>query len=139
MQLDAGQRRILAAVGVVLLVLFSGTAALMRVEGLPFGDALYFGVVTMSTVGYGDVVPSTLASRAFSVVVVLLGLAVLSLVTASLAAIFVEREVEEEERAIERELRQQLLELRRELQALRAELREVLRQLPLVERRVAID
>jgi hypothetical protein len=33
------------------------------------------------------------------VVVVLLGLAVLSLVTASLAAIFVEREVQEEERA----------------------------------------
>ena len=94
---------------------------------------------TAATVGYGDVVPSTLASRAFSVVVVLLGLAVLSLVTASLAAIFVEREVEEEERAIERELRQQLLELRRELQALRAELREVSRQPPVAERQFAIE
>ncbi len=102
-------------------------------------DGLWLAFTTAATVGYGDVVPSTLASRAFSVVVVLLGLAVLSLVTASLAAIFVEREVEEEERAIERELRQQLLELRRELQALRAELREVPRQQPVVERRVAID
>ena len=65
-----------------------------------FGDGLWLAFTTAATVGYGDVIPHTPASRLFSVVVVLLGLAVLSLVTASLSAIFVEKEVEAEERAI---------------------------------------
>ena len=87
-------------------------------------DGLWLAFTTAATVGFGDVVPSTHASRVFSVVVVLLGLAVLSLVTASLSAIFVEKEVEDEERQIEkdlmreiRHLRQDVADLRRELQA----------------------
>jgi voltage-gated potassium channel len=87
-------------------------------------DGLWLAFTTAATVGFGDVVPSTHASRAFSVVVVLLGLAVLSLVTASLSAIFVGKEVEEEEHQIEkdlmreiRHLRQDVADLRRELQA----------------------
>ena len=69
--------------------------------------------------GYGDLVPSTHASRGFSVLVVLLGLAVLSLVTASLAAIFVEREVDEEERQIERDLMREIRHVRDEVAELR--------------------
>lgn len=93
---------------------------------LTLSDGLWLSFTTAATVGYGDLVPSTHASRAFSVVVVLLGLAVLSLVTASLSAMFVEREVQEEDRAIERDLmreirhlRHELAELRQEVQALR--------------------
>jgi voltage-gated potassium channel len=59
-------------------------------------------------------VPSTHASRTFAVLVVLLGLAVLSLVTASVAAIFVGKE----ERGIERELMQEIRALRAEVAAL---------------------
>ena len=87
-------------------------------------DGLWLAFTTAATVGFGDVVPSTQASRAFSVIVVLLGLAVLSLVTASLSAIFVEKEVEDEERQIEKDLmqeigllRQEVAELRRDIQA----------------------
>jgi voltage-gated potassium channel len=75
-------------------------------------DGLWLAFTTAATVGYGDIVPSTFASRAFAVIVVLLGLAVLSIVTASVAAIFVE--------ADEREFEKQILA---ELQALRAEIR----------------
>jgi voltage-gated potassium channel len=88
-------------------------------------DGLWLAFTTAATVGFGDVVPSTHASRAFSVIVVLLGLAVLSLVTASLSAIFVEKEVEAEERQIEkdlmheiRHLRHEVADLRRDIQAL---------------------
>jgi len=88
---------------------------------LTLSDGLWLSFTTAATVGYGDLVPSTHASRAFSVVVVLLGLAVLSLVTASLAAIFVEREVQEEERQIERDLMREIRHLREELTQLRQE------------------
>ncbi len=91
------------------------------------GDGLWLAFTTAATVGYGDVIPHTTASRMFSVLVVLLGLAVLSLVTASLSAIFVEKEVEAEERAIEKELLHELRVLREELHSLRQEVGELRR------------
>ena len=84
-------------------------------------DGLWLAFTTAATVGYGDIVPSTHASRAFSVLVVLLGLAVLSLVTASVAAMFVETE----ERQIERDLMHEIGSLRAELRSLREEVRQL--------------
>ena len=94
-----------------------------RIDSL--GDGLWLAFTTAATVGYGDLIPHTPASRIFSVLVVLLGLAVLSLVTASLSAIFVEKEVEAEEREIERALLAELRVLREELHSLREEVREL--------------
>jgi voltage-gated potassium channel len=78
-------------------------------------DGLWLAFTTAATVGYGDMVPRTHAGRAFSVLVVLLGLAVLSLVTASLAAIFVERDVEADERQIETDLMREMHALRHQM------------------------
>jgi voltage-gated potassium channel len=85
-------------------------------------DGLWLAFTTAATVGFGDVVPSTHASRAFSVLVVLLGLAVLSLVTASLSAVLVEKEVEAEERQIEKDLMHEIRQLRREVADLRQDI-----------------
>ena len=88
-------------------------------------DGLWLAFTTAATVGYGDLIPHTPASRLFSVLVVLLGLAVLSLVTASLSAIFVEKEVQAEEREIETDLLRELRVLREELHGLRQEVRAI--------------
>ena len=86
-------------------------------------DGLWLAFTTAATVGYGDMVPSTHASRLFAVIVVLLGLAVLSLATASLAAIFVEKDVEEgEELRIEHALMREIRHLREEVQSLRLDI-----------------
>ena len=86
-------------------------------------DGLWLAFTTAATVGYGDMVPSTHASRMFAVIVVLLGLAVLSLATASLAAIFVEKDVEEgEELQIEHQLMREIRQLRQEVQSLRQDI-----------------
>lgn len=94
-----------------------------RIDSL--SDGLWLAFTTAATVGYGDLIPHTPASRLFSVVVVLLGLAVLSLVTASLSAIFVEKEVQAEEREIEVKLLSELRVLREELHRLREDVREM--------------
>ena len=78
-------------------------------------SGLWLAFTTAATVGYGDLVPTTPASRIFAVFVVLLGYGVLSLVTAAIAA----RWVETEERRIEREI---LRDMRREMTALRQEI-----------------
>ena len=84
-------------------------------------DGLWLAFTTAATVGYGDIVPSTHASRSFAVIVVLLGLAVLSLVTASLAAMFVEHE----ERQIERDLLHEIGSLRADVRSLHDQMQDI--------------
>jgi len=86
-----------------------------------FGDGLWLAFTTAATVGYGDIVPSTSASKIFAVFVVLMGFAVLSLVTASIAAVWVQTE----ERRIEHEI---LRDLHRELRVIREELATMRRE-----------
>mgnify|MGYP001351121328 FL=1 len=88
-------------------------------------DGLWLAFTTAATVGYGDVVPSTHASRGFSVIVVLLGLAVLSLATASLAAIFVEKDVAQEEDLLAQNLLREINLLREDIRVLRDEVRHL--------------
>jgi voltage-gated potassium channel len=53
-----------------------------------FGDSLWWGVVTMTTVGYGDIVPESRVGRITAVFVMLTGVALLGTVAASLASLF---------------------------------------------------
>lgn len=55
-----------------------------------FGDALWWAVTTVTTVGYGDKVPVTAAGRGVAIVLMLTGIAIFGAVTASIAAFFVE-------------------------------------------------
>lgn len=125
-QLFLIRRGLLYSLVLAMLILLLGGVGFWwldpKVETL--SDGLWLAFTTAATVGYGDLVPSTQASRGFSVLVVLLGLAVLSLVTASLAAIFVEREVDEEERQIERDLMREIRLVRNEVTELRRTLAE---------------
>ena len=99
----------------VLILGFGGTGFwLLEPRAHTISDGLWLAFTTAATVGYGDIIPTTHASRAFAVVVVVLGLAVLSLVTASLAAMFVETE----ERQIERDLLHEIAQLRAEVRSL---------------------
>ena len=110
--------------GLILLIGGVGFWALdPRVHTL--SDGLWLAFTTAATVGYGDVVPSTPASRGFAVVVVLLGLAVLSLATASLAAIFVEKDVAEEEDLLAQDLLREINLLRGDIRMLRNEVRHL--------------
>jgi voltage-gated potassium channel len=81
-------------------------------------EGLWLAFTTAATVGYGDTVPQTQAGRVFAVLVVLMGLAVLSLVTASLAAVFVEHDVQVDERQIEVDLLREIRALRHQVNAL---------------------
>ena len=85
-------------------------------------DGMWLAFTTAATVGYGDLVPTTPASRIFAVFVVLLGFGVLTLVTAAIAASWVETEERIIEREILHDVRREIATLRHELSALREEL-----------------
>lgn len=87
-------------------------------------DGLWLAFTTAATVGYGDIVPSTPASRIFSVFVVLLGYGVLTLATAALATAWIETQERRIEREILHDLHRQVAGLRKELAELRVALPE---------------
>ena len=61
-----------------------------------FGDALWWSFVTCTTVGYGDFSPVTTGGRITAGMLMVVGIAGLSVITASIAALFVERGEETE-------------------------------------------
>ncbi len=86
----------LLALGILL-----GGAALVSVAeagggAVTFGDALWYAVVTMTSTGYGDVIPATLAGRLVGVMLMFGGLTVLSVVTATVASVLVAQRIKEE-------------------------------------------
>jgi voltage-gated potassium channel len=71
------------------------TAALIEMKVEPessgfvsFGDSLWWGIVTLTTVGYGDISPITTTGRIIGEVVFFVGLAFLGTVAGSLASFF---------------------------------------------------
>ena len=62
------------------------------------GQGLWWAVQTVTTVGYGDEVPTSIAGRLVAAAVMLLGLAFLAVVTAAVTSSFVARATEERTR-----------------------------------------
>jgi voltage-gated potassium channel len=74
--------------GVVLLAavtLLIGTVFYANAEGWRWLDALYFSVITLTTIGYGDLVPATDAGKLFTIVYTLVGIGVIAAFVTSLA------------------------------------------------------
>ena len=82
------------AVGLVLLIATIVTS-LERGHDSPvdsFPDALWWSIATVTTVGYGDIVPVTAAGRAFAYLLMLGGIGLFGALTANLAAMLSRRE-----------------------------------------------
>lgn len=113
---------LMLAVGV--LVLCGAGFWWLEPRAVSLEDGMWLAFTTAATVGYGDIVPTTSASKIFSVFVVLLGFGVLSLVTAAIAASWVESDERRIEREILHDMHQQLRTVRHDVALLREALQE---------------
>jgi voltage-gated potassium channel len=96
--------RYLAGVTLVLSIAAGVTVWLIdRRDFQTLGDGLWWSLVTLSTVGYGDIVPHTAWGRVVGAGVIVLGVTFLSLLTATITTSFVS--ADQEERAAEADAR----------------------------------
>jgi len=76
LQFVARHSRLFTLLSLFLTVVVTGTLGFMAIEGLTFDKAFHLTIATVTTVGYGDVVPTTTAGRYFSDFVMLFGIGV---------------------------------------------------------------
>ncbi len=79
-------RKVLIVVVLLLVVIFSGVVGYMNLLNVNFIDALYMTVITITTVGYGEVAEMTDLAKIFSIIIIFSGLAVVGYGLTTVAA-----------------------------------------------------
>jgi voltage-gated potassium channel len=76
-------------------LVLTGTLVYWRFEdGWSFVDALYFSVVTLTTVGYGDLHPTSDGTQIFTIIYILTGLGVFVALLSAVAQKYIEQKGE---------------------------------------------
>lgn len=76
----------------VVVTLISGMFFYHRFEGWSLLDSLYFSVITLTTVGFGDFAPQTDAGKIFTMVYIIVGLGILAVFITTIANIALEQD-----------------------------------------------
>ncbi|WP_084835302.1 MULTISPECIES: potassium channel family protein [Mycobacteriales] len=121
-------RVLMFTVVTVLVLIFVASLAILDTEReqadatiQTFGDALWWSITTITTIGYGDYSPTTLTGRFIAVGLMIGGISLIGVVTATIATWIVER-VNEEDEANMVATREQINALHSEIRELRADL-----------------
>ena len=70
----------------VAIILITGTIFYHRIENWSWLNSLYFSVTTLSTVGYGDLSPSTDLGKVFTIIYIFTGIGVVLSFVSSVAS-----------------------------------------------------
>ncbi len=66
------------AVLIIVIILLYGILGSMYIMGLNIYDSIYYTIITLATVGYGDIIPITPLQKIFSVTLALSGVGILA-------------------------------------------------------------
>lgn len=94
--------RLLTLFTTLPLIILSGTVFFRAVEGWSWLDAYFFTVVTLSTVGYGSLVPATALGKIGTTVFIFTGLGVFALTIQQFASFAVRKREEHTEKLMGR-------------------------------------
>lgn len=85
--------RLIWAFLTLLLIIITGTLGLAYFEDWPLFDSLWVTIVSLTTTGYGDILPQTIPGRAFLLLVLIIGVGVVAYAMGAIINILVETQV----------------------------------------------
>ena len=85
--------RIVLPLGILIGI---SCVVISRTESISLIDSFWWSIVTLTTVGYGDITPATAIGRSIAVINMFVGIGLLAALSAALASILVERKMKEE-------------------------------------------
>ncbi|MGL6104981.1 potassium channel family protein [Romboutsia sp.] len=83
---------------IVFIIILVGSVTISVVEKISIGDAVWWSIVTVTTVGYGDISPVTPMGRFVAAILMILGIGFISSLTSTLSTYFIKKEKYKEEK-----------------------------------------
>ena len=88
-----GQGRAVKALGILVIILLVGTVGYRQLEDWSFLDSLYMTVISITTVGYGEVGEVSDAGRVFTIFIIFTGIGIIAYILGMVAQAMVELQV----------------------------------------------
>jgi voltage-gated potassium channel len=139
---DRARSALLVTIFVAVVVVTISAIVVLQVESrsadaniLTGGDAFWWAFVTVTTVGYGDLFPTTGLGRIMAMILMVVGVGIFGVLTSFLATTFLESE-EEEAQAMEQEAADQRSDVKEEIEAIRNQLTVMQETMQRLERRL---
>ena len=88
-----GQGRAVKALGILVTILLIGTIGYRHLEGWGFLDSLYMTVISITTVGYGEVGEVSDEGRVFTIFIIFSGIGIIAYILGMIAQAMVDLQV----------------------------------------------
>lgn len=90
------RENLLTLVVVILVIVFCSSLAITFFEpDITFVSGIWWSIVTLTTVGYGDISPTTMGGRIVAAIIMFFGIGILGMLSANLAAILISKRIRE--------------------------------------------
>ncbi|KMK53174.1 pH-gated potassium channel KcsA [Fructobacillus sp. EFB-N1] len=101
---------------IVLILISAGVYSLA--ENISYGNALWWSIVTATTVGYGDISPTSAIGRGIAIVLMFVGIGLIGTITSTVTSFFIQEQADKSKG----ELNQKLNEITEQLDRLERKL-----------------
>ncbi len=91
-----------------VMTVLTGGVLIHYAEGMEYGDGIWWAFVTATTVGYGDISPSTVYGRIIAMVLMLVGIGLIGSLTSTLTSFFLSRHKKNAKSAVLTAVREEL-------------------------------
>src|SRR5262245_57294760 len=87
------KKKLLYSLAAVVAVTSAGTIGYHLIEGWSWFDGLYMTVITLATIGYGETHPLSIAGRTFTLIMIIIGVALFGFLISVLTKALIETEI----------------------------------------------
>jgi voltage-gated potassium channel len=87
------RKRLIFSLAAVVGIILGGSVGYHLIEGWSLFDGFYMTVITLATIGYGETHPLTAAGRGFTIILIIIGVAIFGFLISNLTQALIETEI----------------------------------------------